>query len=64
MPEQPIPVDDRMAAILDEVCQRCGLETREQAAEFLIRRRIRRGSSSLTGRGRALYPVNNRGGSR
>lgn len=64
MPEQPIEVDEKLEAILDEVCKRYGLDTRGEAAEFLSRRRIRRGSSSLTGRGRALYPINSQGGSR
>lgn len=57
MPQQPLALSAELVELLDAVRRQLGLETREQAAEFLAKRRIRRGSSSLTGRGRALYPV-------
>ena len=60
MPEQPMELDQQAKAVLDAVCEQQGLETREQAAEWLLRRRIRRGAQGLTGRGRALYEVNRR----
>lgn len=64
MPEQSLELDEQINAVLDAICQQQGLETREQAAEWLLRRRIRRGAQGLTGRGRALYPVNDQGGRR
>lgn len=62
MPQTPIDIeeimsDERMAAVLDAVRQQADLPTREQAAEYLLRRRIRKGNASLTGRGRALHQV-------
>jgi len=57
MPEQPMDLDQQAKAVLEAVRVQQGLETREQAAEWLLRRRIRRGSQGLTGRGRALYEV-------
>lgn len=57
MPAQQMDLDEQTAATLDAVCEQQGLETREQAAEWLLRRRIRRGTQALTGRGRALYDV-------
>ncbi|MBB3185743.1 MULTISPECIES: hypothetical protein [Halomonas] len=57
MPEQPVELDQQARAVLDAVRHQQGLESREQAAEWLLRRRIRRGAQGLTGRGRALYEV-------
>jgi hypothetical protein len=62
MPEKPMELDQQLKAVLDAVCEQQGLETREQAAEWLLRRRIRRGAQGLTGRGRALYEVSRSGG--
>lgn len=59
MPQQPIEMDEHTQAVLDAVCQQQELATREQAAEWLLRRRIRRGTQEITGRGRALYAVRN-----
>ncbi|SDK70339.1 hypothetical protein [Billgrantia gudaonensis] len=64
MPEETLNVDDRMEALLDRVRHQEGLETNAQAAEFLLRRRLRKGVQGLTGRGRALYPINPGGGRR
>ena len=61
MPDQPLELDEQAKAVLDAVCEQQGLEPREQAAEWLLRRRIRRGTQGLTGRGRALYDVKGEG---
>ncbi|HBS18485.1 hypothetical protein [Vreelandella piezotolerans] len=57
MPEQSLDLDPLARAVLDAVCEQKGLATHGQAIEWLLRRRIRRGSQEITGRGRALYPV-------
>lgn len=57
MPEQPMDLDQQTSAVLDAVCEKKGLANHDQAIEWLLRRRIRRGSQEVTGRGRALYPV-------
>lgn len=57
MPEQLFEFDEHTAAVLDAVCEREGLGSRRQAAEFLLRTSIREGNARLTGRGRALYPI-------
>ncbi|MDC8802535.1 hypothetical protein PRZ61_03610 [Halomonas pacifica] len=57
MPEQAMELGQQMTAVLDAIRDQQGLETREQAAEWLLRRRIRRGAQGLTGRGRAIYEV-------
>ncbi|ERS88726.1 hypothetical protein Q671_07945 [Halomonas sp. PBN3] len=50
-------LDQQAKAVLEAVREQQGLENLEQAAEWLLRRRIRRGAQGLTGRGRALYEV-------
>ncbi len=50
-------LDQQMKDVLDAIRDQQGLDTREQAAEWLLRRRIRRGAQGLTGRGRAIYEV-------
>lgn len=62
MPEQPLDLDQQAKAVLEAVREQQGLENLEQAAEWLLRRRIRRGAQGLTGRGRALYEVSRSGG--
>ncbi|GHB33038.1 hypothetical protein [Salinicola rhizosphaerae] len=57
MPEQTIDIDEPLEQTLEEVRQQQGLSSREQAAEFLLRCRLRKGTQSLTGRGRAIYAV-------
>lgn len=59
--ENRVALDEEMERTLEAVRQQQGLETLDQAAEWLLRRRLRRGVVNLTGRGRALYEV---GGSR
>ncbi|MEQ4541163.1 MAG: hypothetical protein ABN479_19720 [Billgrantia sp.] len=59
MPEAlRLALDEELAQTLEAVREQQGLETLDQAAEWLLRRRLRKGTASLTGRGRALYPVN------
>lgn len=57
MPEHTIEADEHERQLLEAVRQQQGLETLDQAAEFLLRKHIRNSNASLTGRGRALYPV-------
>lgn len=57
MPEQLIEIDARINPVLEAVRAQQGLETLGQAAEWLIRSRLRKGTKDLTGRGRALYPI-------
>ncbi|MCT8469427.1 hypothetical protein KZO85_12610 [Chromohalobacter canadensis] len=57
MPEKVMELDPQLQDVLDAIRDQQGLESREQAAEWLLRRRIRRGAQELTGRGRALYPA-------
>lgn len=62
MPEAlRLALDEELAQTLEAVREQQGLETLDQAAEWLLRRRLRKGTASLTGRGRALYPVSNKG---
>ena len=41
--------------LLEKVCAQQGLESIEQAAEWLLKRAIRSGAKRMTGRGRALH---------
>lgn len=52
-----LALDEEMDTQLEAVRQQQGLETLDQAAEWLARRRLRKGTASLTGRGRALYEI-------
>lgn len=58
MPEANFEYDESDRALLERIRQRYGLQDCEQAAEWLIKARLRRAAVRLTGRGRALYPVN------
>lgn len=55
--EMHLPLDDELEAVLEEVRVQQDLATIEDAAEWLLRRRLRKGTQGLTGRGRALYPA-------
>lgn len=55
MPQHHLVLDEELERQLEAVRQQQGLETIDQAAEWLLRRRMRKGVGSLTGRGRALY---------
>ncbi|NYS80135.1 hypothetical protein HZS80_20940 [Halomonas glaciei] len=52
-----LALDEELDTQLEAVRQQQGLETLDQAAEWLTRRRLRKGTASLTGRGRALYEI-------
>ncbi|WP_404472957.1 hypothetical protein LG301_02000 [Vreelandella venusta] len=55
-----LALDDELERTLEAVRHQQGLETKDQAAEWLLRRRMRKGVGNLTGRGRALYEVRGR----
>jgi len=60
MPQHHLVLDEELERQLEAVRQQQGLETTDQAAEWLLRRRMRKGVGSLTGRGRALYDIRGR----
>ncbi len=57
MPQAHFDYDDLEHSLLERIRQQQGLADLDQAAEWLIRTRLRRATNKLTGRGRALYPV-------
>lgn len=57
MPDHEITFNDEERAVLEVVRQRQGLKSIEQAAEWLVKSRLRKQSRNMTGRGRALYQV-------
>ena len=57
MPDHQINLNDEERAILELVRQRQGLASIDQAAEWLVKSRLRIQSKNMTGRGRALYQV-------
>lgn len=57
MPQAHFDYDDVERSLLERVRQQQGLCDCEQAAEWLVKVRLRRAALKLTGRGRALYPV-------
>ncbi len=60
MRHERFELDDQTAELLERVRQQEGLDSLDHAAEILIRRRLRKGTRSITGRGRALYLVGGR----
>jgi len=60
MPQHHLVLDEELERQLEAVRQQQGLETTDQAAEWLLRRRMRKGVGNLTGRGRALYDTRGR----
>lgn len=54
MPEHTINLSDADAALLQQVQQQQGLPSPEAAAEWLIKRHLRRVGRTVTQRGRAL----------
>ncbi|MGP5308072.1 hypothetical protein [Vreelandella alkaliphila] len=58
--ELRLPLDDQLEAVLRQVCEQQNLSSLDDAAEWLLRRRLRKGTQGLTGRGRALYPIEKR----
>jgi len=57
MPDHQINFNDDERALLEIVRQRHGLASIDQAAEWLIKSRLRKQAKNMTGRGRALYQV-------
>lgn len=60
MPEQILELSEQERRVLALVRDQQGLQTLDQAAEWLIKQRLRGASLKLTGRNRALYPVRDR----
>lgn len=58
--ENRLALDEELELKLEAVRKQQGLETIDQAAEWLTRRRLRKGVGNLTGRGRALYDIRGR----
>lgn len=59
-PAETVELDEHTRQALERVMEAQGLASLDQAAEWLLRRRLRRGISALTGRGRALHVVRKR----
>lgn len=57
MPDQEITINDQERELLELVRLQQGLESIEQAAEWLAKRRLRNQARQMNGRGRALYIV-------
>lgn len=57
MPEAQFEYDEAERELLERIRRRYALQSCEQAAEWLVKARLRRAAIKLTGRGRALYPV-------
>lgn len=57
MPDHEITINDEERELLERVRERQGLASIEQAAEWLVKTRLRKQSKNMTGRGRALYQV-------
>jgi len=55
MPEHHITLTDADQRLLARVCRLLGFATQEQAAEWLVKRRLARAARQTNGRGRALY---------
>lgn len=57
MPDYAIAISDEESDLLERVRQQQGLESIEQAADWLAKSRLRKQSKQITGRGRAVYAV-------
>lgn len=57
MPQNHLLLDDELERQLEAVRKQEGLNSIDEAAEWLTRRRLRKGVGNLTGRGRALYEI-------
>ncbi|MCC5811342.1 MAG: hypothetical protein JJU06_13310 [Ectothiorhodospiraceae bacterium] len=62
MPREELELDNEARELLERVRDEFGLEGLDQAAEMMLRRRLRRGTRELTGRGRAMHLI--KGGDR
>lgn len=60
MPEASFPYSDVERELLEQIRIQEGLSTLDQAAEWLVKTRLRRQTLKLTGRNRAIYPVGQR----
>lgn len=57
MPEYQIDVNDDEKKILEQVQMQQGLDSIEEAAEWLAKQRLLRQTRNLSGRGRALVLI-------
>lgn len=57
MPNHQITLSNDQLAMLEKVRRHQGLETVEQAAEWLAKSALRKAAKRTSGRGRALYQV-------
>jgi len=57
MPEITLELTEEQEQLLDTIRKQQGLNTNDQAAEWLIKQRMRGASLKLTGRNRALHAV-------
>jgi|24_taG_2_1085349.scaffolds.fasta_scaffold00043_42 hypothetical protein len=57
MPEISLELTDQQSHLLDTIRKQQGLQTLDQAAEWLVKQRLRGASLKLTGRNRALHAV-------
>lgn len=57
MPELSVELTPQQEELLERVRKQEGLETIDQAAEWLVKQRLKRSSLRLTGRNRALHAV-------
>lgn len=58
--DQHVHLNDEEVALLERVRQQQGLDDIDQAAEWLVKSRMRRQTKLLTGRGPAMYLVHQR----
>jgi hypothetical protein len=57
MHSHQLVMSDEDIALMERVRLQQGLNTIDEAAEWLVKRRLRRQSKQITGRGRSLYAV-------
>lgn len=57
MPEYQISLSDEEKKILDEIRIQQNLDSLEKAAEWLAKQRLLRQTRNISGRGRALYLI-------
>lgn len=55
--ELSVPLDEELDAHLEQVQEAYGLADKDDAAELLLKRRLRKGVRGITGRGPAIYPI-------
>jgi hypothetical protein len=57
MPDHEITLSEAESDLLELVRRQQGLASIQQAAEWLAKSRLRKQTRQISGRGRALYPV-------